>query len=348
MELRDRDGDLFTHIAVVNDVYPVRLTVIPPNAALAAWTIEGDEEVLTHEELVEHLEKVAMVTTAKGADDTRAMLMTWDRRLGHLSFKTVVALAKNGAKGIQTYRRQCPVLMHVLHALQQKRSTSRIRKGAIVWSSTWVECTSTLRDLQVKSAGGKEYKYIAVEDYSHAVYTCPLKHKSDAPEAFKIFKAAAKRVSSKQMHKVMTDNARELCMGEMKEICEKEGIKLHTLVQYSPESNGVAERMIGVLTNVVRAMLHNSGLPKFLWAEAFNAATYVHNRTLTKVLGGRMPFEVLYGAKPGVSHLRAFGAPCAIIKPKERLRKLDDQAMMCFFVGYKYKGGGYQVWDPKK
>ena len=21
---------------------------------------------------------------------------------------------------------------------------------------------------------------------------------------------------------------------------------------------------------------------------------------------------------------------------------------MCFFVGYKYEGGGYQVWDPKR
>jgi len=71
-------------------------------------------------------------------------------------------------------------------------------------------------------------------------------------------------------------------------------------------------------------MLHDSGLPKFLWAEAFNAATYVHNRTPTKALGGRTPFEVLYGAKPDVSHLCAFGAPCAIVEPKERLKKLDD------------------------
>ena len=57
---------------------------------------------------------------------------------------------------------------------------------------------------------------------------------------------------------------------------------------------------------------------------------------------------ILYGAKPDVSHLRAFGAPCAIVEPKERLRKLDDRATMCFFVGYKYEGGGYRVWDPKR
>ena len=61
-----------------------------------------------------------------------------------------------------------------------------------------------------------------------------------------------------------------------------------------------------------------------------------------------MPFEVLYGAKSDVSHFRAFSTPCAIVEPTERLRKLDDRATMCFFVGYKYKEGGYQVWVPKR
>ena len=57
------------------------------------------------------------------------------------------------------------------------------------------------------------------------------------------------------MREIMTDNPRELCMGDMRFICEKEGIKLQTSVRYSPKSNGVAERTIGVLTNAVRAML---------------------------------------------------------------------------------------------
>ena len=52
-----------------------------------------------------------------------------------------------------------------------------------------------------------------------------------------------------------------------------------------------------------------------------------------------MPFEVLYGAKLDVSNLRAFSTPCAIVEPTERLRKLDDRATMCFFLGYKYATG---------
>ena len=60
----------------------------------------------------------------------------------------------------------------------------------------------------------------------------------------------------------MTDNARELCMGEMKNTCEQESNKLHKSVRYSPESNGVAGRTSRVLTNAACAMLHDSGLTR--------------------------------------------------------------------------------------
>jgi hypothetical protein len=44
----------------------------------------------------------------------------------------------------------------------------------------------------------------------------------------------------------------------------------------------------------------------------------------------------------------AFGAPCAVVEPAAKLKKLDNRAVMCIFVGYKYSGGGYRVWDLRK
>lgn len=61
-----------------------------------------------------------------------------------------------------------------------------------------------------------------------------------------------------------------------------------------------------------------------------------------------MPYEKLYGVRPDVSHLHTFGALCAIVEPKERLKMLEERATMCFFAGYKYGGGGYRVWDPNR
>ena len=50
----------------------------------------------------------------------------------------------------------------------------------------------------------------------------------------------------------------------------------------TPEHNGVAERLNHTLLERVRAMLHGSGLPKFLWGEAVKHAVYLKNRASTK------------------------------------------------------------------
>jgi len=83
--------------------------------------------------------------------------------------------------------------------------------------------------------------------------------KLEAPEVFKAFRAATENGSGKWLREVMTDNVCELSMGEMRDICKRNGIKLHMTVLYHPVSNGVAERAIGVLTMAARAMLHNAG-----------------------------------------------------------------------------------------
>ena len=77
-------------------------------------------------------------------------------------------------------------------------------------------------------------------------------------------------------------------------------------------------------------------------------ATYVHNRMPTRAPGGVTPYEAHYGTKLKVEHLCTFRAPCVIVEPQHKLKKLDDRASMCFFVGYKYSGGGYWVWDLKR
>jgi len=132
--------------------------------------------------------------------------------------------------------------------------------------------------MPVASAGGRAYLFVVVDDYSGVVYTRPLWQKSEAAEAFKVFEAVAEAESRKRMREVFTDNPRELSMGEMRRVCEESGVKRKTTVRYHPASNGVAERTIGVLTNAVRVMLHDSGLPKSLWAEAFSMKSYVRDR----------------------------------------------------------------------
>ena len=60
MEPRNRDGDPFTNVAKVN----VGPNMIPLRAALAACATNGNNAEPTHDVLVEHLGKVAVVATA--------------------------------------------------------------------------------------------------------------------------------------------------------------------------------------------------------------------------------------------------------------------------------------------
>jgi hypothetical protein len=54
-------------------------------------------------------------------------------------------------------------------------------------------------------------------------------------------------------------------------------------------------------------MLHASGLPKFLWAEAVVHAVYLKNRTSTRVLENKTPYEALHGKKPNLANLPEWG-----------------------------------------
>jgi len=237
MELRNQDGHKVADVEMVNDVYLMMLDVIPPEVALAAWArgVAGP----THEELIERLGAVALVATAKGPDGMRVTLWTWHRRLGHPAFKMVLALAQSGASGMVIT--DVPAVVPSLDACAACVAAKAIHlphKEGRSRASEYLERVhiDIVSPMPTKSVGGREYAYYVVDDYTRAVHTKPLQLKSS------------------RLRVVMTDNAHKLSMGEVREICEQDGIKLHTTVTYHPASNGVAERAIGVLTNAARAL----------------------------------------------------------------------------------------------
>ena len=55
-----------------------------------------------------------------------------------------------------------------------------------------------------------------------------------------------------------------------------------------------------MIMGVVRAMLHDQGLPIHLWAEVCNTAVYVQNHCPHKKLGMTTPEEAFSGKKPDI------------------------------------------------
>ncbi|GBP60658.1 Retrovirus-related Pol polyprotein from transposon TNT 1-94 [Eumeta japonica] len=73
---------------------------------------------------------------------------------------------------------------------------------------------------------------------------------------------------------------------------------METSNSYTPQQNGLAERMNRTLMERARCMLINSDLQKSYWAEAVSTAAYITNRCPTRALSYATPEEMWSGKKP--------------------------------------------------
>lgn len=77
-------------------------------------------------------------------------------------------------------------------------------------------------------------------------------------------------------------------------------LSIHNTHQHS----GVAERRNCTIQERVRALLHASGLPKYLWMEAACHAVWMLNRTSTKAVERMTPYKVAFGKKPDLAGIQ--------------------------------------------
>ena len=129
---------------------------------------------------------------------------------------------------------------------------------------------------------------------------------------------------------------------EFSQYLREQGTMRQLTVHDSPSSNGIAERCNGVLIQHIRAMLIDSGLPKFLWLEAMKFAMWIRNRTTTHALAGKTPYKALYGITPVISNLHLWGS--RIWVGSLTAGKLDPRGREGHFVGYDSESKGYQVY----
>jgi len=65
-------------------------------------------------------------------------------------------------------------------------------------------------------------------------------------------------------------------------------------------------------------MLHDQGLPKFLWKKATMTIVYIQNRSPHRILENMTPEEEFTGKKPSVDYLQIFWSLTYIHIPKEK------------------------------
>ena len=127
----------------------------------------------------------------------------------------------------------------------------------------------------VKSMGGAGYFVSFIDDYYRRCWVYLIKRKAYVFSIFKAFKARVELESGKKIKCLRTNDKGEYISEEFDNFCQQEGIKRQVTVAYTPQQNGVAERMNRTLLEKTKAMLKTVDLAKSFWVEAVNTTCYV-------------------------------------------------------------------------
>ncbi|CAL8990056.1 unnamed protein product [Prunus brigantina] len=270
----------------------------------------------------------------------------WHKRMGHLHFKGLSQLKEkemvHGLPHLEAVDGVCEGCQF------GKQHREWFPKNQAWRASTPLELIhmDLCGPMQNESLAGNKYFMLLIDDFIRMTWVYFLRYKSDALNCFRKFKSMVELQSGYKVKCVRSDRGGEFTSSEFNKLCEDAGIQRQFTMAYTPQQNGVVERKNRTVVEMAKAMLHEKGLPYYLWVEAVHTAVYLLNRCPTKALRDKTPFEAYSTRKPGVAHLKVFGSVCFVHKPEENRQKLDAKSTRGVFVGYATCEKGYRVFDP--
>ena len=257
------------------------------------------------------------------------------RCLGHMPANTLCSLVRNQAiEGIKLINDGLPIIcdsceyvkMTCKVILKERTAPPAKHFGDEIHSNLWGPSPVT-------SLGGQCY-YITFTDY-HTRFTCVniLHTKDQALNAYKAFTAWAHTQHNVKIKVLCSDHGGEYTGNKFTKFLHQEGTVHRLTTHNTPQHNGVAELLNWRILECVQAVLHYSGLPKNLWAEAVQKMIWLKNRTSTQALANNtMPYEMLYGDKPDLSCTPVWGQ--SVWVHSARGSKLDMRGLEARWVGY--------------
>ena len=199
----------------------------------------------------------------------------------------------------------------------------------------------------IKSLGGKHYYLLFMDLFSHEERIYFLAHKSEVFDHYKKYEAWVNVQRGGKIAIFRCDRGGEYMSSIFSVHLENAGTVRHLTTHDSPSSNGIAERANCMLLDGARAMLDESRLPKYLWAEAINHHVWIRNRVPTRSLNNnKTPHEMATGQKPDLSNVHPWG--CKAWVKRLDVGKLEARAELCHYVGIDAESKGLRVYWPGK
>ena len=271
-----------------------------------------------------------------GKDDSHADLAkVWHLRLGHVL--TVGQIRRHIADGSLPKSRPRPMGCEVCVKTKFRKSYP----GSLTKAKTVGHLHADVKGMiQDQSERGARYYLVIVDEYSRYVHTVPMVNKSEASEKVLQFVTWFERQTGSPVRSFYTDGGREF--NHARTTLEARGVELGGSTAYTPQSNGLAERHVGIILTAARAALHQARLPISYWDYAVQHVSWCKNvvkHSKTK----RTPCEMAMGLRPmDLPHVRPFGCRMLYHPVTARLPPFKPRLREGVCLGHS-GGGVYKV-----
>lgn len=269
----------------------------------------------------------------------------WHRRLGHIGLSNMNFLNKSNSMNLNM---SIPKILNCVACVEGKQSREPFNsQGNRASKLLEIVHSDVCGPMSVNSIGGARFFVSFIDDFSRKTYVDVIKRKSDVFDCFVKFKVLVENQLETKIKTLRSDGGLEYCNNRFRELCEKNGIIHQTTAPYTPQQNGLAERMNRTIIEKVRCMLSDANLSKGYWAEAVTTAVKIINMIPNSANKTKSPDEIWYGKKPDLSVLRVFGCTAMALVPNEKRKKLEKKSMKCIFVGYQENSKAYRLYNTK-
>jgi hypothetical protein len=141
---------------------------------------------------------------------------------------------------------------------------------------------------------------------------------------------------------IRSDNGTDFRNASFDEFCLEHGIDQHFSAPRVPQQNGVMERKNCTLVEMTRMMLDEHRTPRHFWADAISTTCCISNQIFLRLILHLTPFELCFGRKHSISHVRPFGCKCFVLK-YSNLDKFESHSFDGILLGYTPHGRSYRV-----